>query len=55
LFGGVFRLLLVGGAIVLIVLAFNRRGRARWHHEDSAVETLRRRYASGEISKEEFE
>ena len=55
LFGGVFRLFVVGGAIVLIVLAFSRRGRARWRGEDSAMETLRRCYAAGEISKEEFE
>ena len=55
LFGGVFRLLLIGGAIVAIVMVVNRGGGARWHRDDSAVETLRRRYASGEISKEEFE
>jgi putative membrane protein len=55
IFGGVFRLLLIGGAVVAIVLVANHGRRTTSHHEDSALETLRRRYAAGEISKEEFD
>ena len=56
-FGPVFMVafwaLIVTG-IVFLVRFLARQGRAPGH-EDSALEILKRRYARGEIDKEEFE
>jgi putative membrane protein len=54
LFGRFFFLAVVVVGIVLIVQAVSR-GRPGTPGPDSARETLRRRYANGEISREEFE
>jgi putative membrane protein len=54
LFSRLFFLAAVIVGIVLIVQAVSRRGAGGSGH-DSARETLRRRYAGGEISREEFE
>jgi len=43
-----------GGLAVLVVWGVRAFGRSR-PHEDGAVETLRRRFAAGEISQEEYE
>jgi putative membrane protein len=45
---------LVIAGVVLLVRYLARLGRARGQ-EDSALEILKRRYARGEINKEEFE
>ena len=49
----VFWALVIAG-VVLLVRFLARQGRAAGH-EDSALEILKRRYARGEIEKEEFE
>jgi putative membrane protein len=57
--GHLFRLAVVAAVIVGVVYAVrfgtgrNRTGSAG--RDDSSLEILRRRYANGEISKEEFE
>jgi putative membrane protein len=57
--GGIIRVAVIGAVIVAVVYAVrfgtsrNRRGFGA--QEDSSLEILRRRYANGEISKEEFE
>jgi putative membrane protein len=57
--GGLFRLAVIGAVIVGIVYAVRfgagHSRRSPWGREDSSLEILRRRYANGEISKEEFE
>ena len=55
--GLLFRLVLLGGVVALVVVLARRAAQRRDSvpREDSALETLRRRYASGEISKEEYE
>jgi len=55
--GHLFRLLVIAAVVVGVVYAVRfgtSRGRTSGR-DDSALETLRRRYANGEISKEEFE
>jgi uncharacterized membrane protein len=53
--GPLFRLLVLGGLVVAVVF-FVRRGTGSVHSQaESAREILRRRYANGEIGKEEFE
>ncbi|MFB6069551.1 MAG: SHOCT domain-containing protein [Halanaeroarchaeum sp.] len=55
LFGGIlWPLLLLGGLFALVYWAFGGEAR-RSRGTDPAVETLRERYARGEISEEEFE
>lgn len=49
-FGG---LIIVG--IVVLVRALSNRTDGRLQGQDSAMETLRRRYATGEITKEQFQ
>ncbi len=58
--GGLGRALFIVGAIVAVVVVFARRSRSRMDgptdtHGESAVQILKRRYASGEIGKEEYE
>ena len=57
--GGLFRLAFFAAVVVAVVYAVrfgtSRNRRGSWGHEDSSLEILRRRYANGEISKEEFE
>jgi putative membrane protein len=53
----VFWIAVIVGIIFLIrwlVLSARAEGQ-KAHHEDSAIEILRKRYARGEINKEEFE
>jgi putative membrane protein len=55
--GGIFLWLLLIGLIVLAVVLILRatRGQGGGGVSDSALEIARRRYARGEISKEEYE
>ncbi len=46
-------LVIVG--IVVLIRALAGRGPAGATHPDSAMEMLRRRYAAGDITKEQFE
>lgn len=57
LFGLLFRWGLLAGVIVLIVVLASRAARSRGTapRGESAEEILKRRYANGEISKEEYE
>lgn len=49
-------LLLLAGVVVLIVWAFQRfRPGSGQRAEESALEILKKRYARGEISREEYE
>lgn len=50
----VFSGLVIAG-IVVLVRALSNRTDGRLQRQDSAMETLRRRYATGEITKEQFE
>jgi putative membrane protein len=57
-FGFIFWLLLIAGIVVLVVWAVrssSNRGQGVSGHEPDAMEIARRRYARGEISKEQFE
>jgi putative membrane protein len=46
--------LLVGGAVLLAVV-LTRQGSSRKSEEETALEILKRRYARGEIDREEYE
>ena len=51
-----FWILIIIGAVLLIVWIVRQSGRyERGHGEEPPVDILRKRYARGEISKEEFE
>lgn len=57
IFGFVFWALIIAGIVVLVVWAIrtmSRQGAGPAHGPD-ALEIARRRYASGEITKEQFE
>ena len=56
-FGWLFWIVLVG-LIVWAVVALSRRGRppvSQQNPDEDALDILKKRYAAGEISKEEFE
>jgi len=57
-FGAVFMVVFWGliiWAVVALVQGVSYRGNAEFHQQDSALEVLKRRYARGDISKEEYE
>lgn len=55
IFGVLFFIILVALAVILVRVALGG-GRRRWMMmRDSALETLKDRYAKGEIDKKEFE
>lgn len=45
---------LAGTAIAVIIRIIGRRPRVRWARRDTALETLRERFARGEIDEAEF-
>ncbi len=51
IFGWIFTILILIGLVLLIKYLWEGGGRK----EESALEVLKKRYAKGEISKEEFE
>lgn len=53
----IFWALLIGGIVVLVrwIADSGAAGYSRTRGEESAVEILKRRYASGEITKAEFD
>jgi putative membrane protein len=56
--GFLFRLLIIGGIVALVVWAVRTssgRSSAVSSREPDALEIARRRYARGEINKEQFE
>jgi len=55
--GAGFRLVFLAAVVIGIVALVRSFGRRGWpgHHEESALDILQKRYARGEISKEEFE
>jgi putative membrane protein len=56
LLGTAFWILLIVGIVLLVVWAIQKsKGAGTGRTEDSALEILKKRYARGEISKEEFE
>ncbi len=54
-FGTVFWILLIVGIVLLVVWVVQRASGGSDRSEESALEILKKRYARGEISKEEFE
>lgn len=55
IFGILMMLLFWGGLAAIVVFLVRSFGGSRQVHPDSAMETLRRRLAAGEITQEEFE
>ena len=56
IFGMVFWIVLIAGIVLLVIWAVQRTARGETSRsEDSALKILKKRYALGEISKEEFE
>ena len=54
--GAGFRLIFLAAVVtgvVYVVRAFSRQG--RWRNEESALDILQKRYARGEITKEQYE
>ncbi len=54
-FNMLFWILLLVGIVLLVVWAVQRMGGGGLSSEESALDILKRRYARGEISKEEYE
>jgi putative membrane protein len=53
-----FRLIVLAAVVVGVVYLaryFARQGGGRFHHEESALDILQKRYARGEITKEQYE
>ena len=56
LFGIIFWIVLIAGIVLLVIWAIQRTvGGEPSRPAESALEILKKRYARGEISKEEFE
>ena len=55
IFMGLFWVLVIGGIAWLVVWLVNRPARPNAGIEESALDILKRRYARGEISREEYE
>ncbi len=55
LLGLIFWIFLIVGIIFLLIWAVQKVSGGRIEKEDSALEILKKRYARGEISKEEYE
>ncbi len=56
--GGIFMFLfwaVIIGGIALLVVGLARRGAQPAYRDESALDILKRRYASGEIDREEFQ
>jgi len=53
-FGWIF-MILFWGAIIYIIVSFMKKANSNEKESESAEEILKKRYARGEISKEEFE
>lgn len=57
-FGWIFWLVIIGGiiwAVVTIAINNNRKQQNCFPREEDALEILKRRYARGEINREQFE
>lgn len=50
-----FGVILLAGLVALVVWAIRTSGKGRGPAGETAVDILKRRYASGEISREEYE
>ena len=55
IFGILMMLLFWGGIAALVFFVVRALGGSRATHSDSAMDTLRRRLAAGEITQEDFE
>lgn len=55
IFGALMMLLFWGGLAAIVVFLVRALAGPRQAHSDTAMETLRRRLAAGEITEEEFE
>ncbi len=55
IFGVLTMLFFWGGIVALVIFLVRGLGGSRQGHPDSAMDTLRRRLAAGEITQEEFE
>lgn len=53
-FGWIFWIIVIG-AIFYLIVRLNSQNNKRTQTEESALDILKKRYAKGEISKEEFE
>ena len=53
-FGGILWLIL-WGTIIYLIISLLTSGREHRHHEEDPLEIAKRRYAKGEIGREEFE
>lgn len=53
-FGWIFWIIIIG-AVVYLIVRFNNQNNRFTQHSESALDILKKRYAKGEISKEEFE
>ena len=54
-FGMIFWVLILIGIIVLVVWAIQKSGANQSSSAESALDILKKRYAKGEIDREEFE
>ena len=54
-FGGIFWVLFLGAIVYLVASVVSRDSRPREPHAENPLDIAKRRYASGEISAEEFE
>ena len=50
-----FGIILLAGVVLLILWAINSAGKGRSQAGEAAIDILKKRYASGEITREEFE